>query len=65
MSINIKNLYYLSDLNLVGKLVSSYGVIIHVSNDRFILQDYSTSEDRGCLYTAGCLIEDINQLQVG
>lgn len=65
MALQVKNLFHLKDPNLTGKLISAYGVIIHIHNDHFILQDYTTFEEQTNLNTIECKIDDISHLKIG
>lgn len=59
------SLYYVKDPRLVGKLVSVNGAIVHISKGKFILQDYTSLEDRTHLIALECRTDDIACLEIG
>lgn len=59
------SLYYVKDSQLVGKLISANGVIIHICKGSFIMQDYTSLEDRTQLTALECRTDDIECLEIG
>lgn len=59
------SLCYFKDPKLVGKLVSANGAIVHLSEGKFILQDYTSLEDRKQLTALECRTDDIACLEIG